>query len=141
MFKALSVDLFFSLPAVAGFFLWAIRFAVSDPVARTAQRMPPVDAPGSRWHWPSFVQVSMLLPQFVGEKKRDDQQRNDQKNPEYYVLVHDSLQVQEICFNCRAPLVPAWQCDANRPWIQAAPDGALRHVRAALALSAWLCAA
>lgn len=101
------MDLFFSLPEVAGFFLWAIRFALSDPIARTAQRMPPVDASGSRWQRPFFVQVSVLLPQFVGKKKHDDQQRNDQKNPEYDVLVHDSLQSQEIRFNCRAPLALA----------------------------------
>ena len=98
---------FFSLPPVAGFFLYVIHFAISKPFARTAQRMTPVDASRLCWQWPSFVQVSMLLPQFVREKKRDDQQGNDQENPEYHVLVHDSLQVQEICFHCRAPLVSA----------------------------------
>jgi hypothetical protein len=131
---------FFSLPSGAGFFLWAIRFAISHPIARTPQRMTPVDATGSRWQRPFVVQVSVLLPQFVGKQKHDDQQRNHQKNPEYYVLVHDSLQLQEIRFNCRAPLVPAWGHAIDLLSIQAAGEGASRGDRLAIALSAWLCA-
>jgi hypothetical protein len=131
---------FFSLPSGAGFFLWAIRFAISHPIARTPQRMTPVDATGSRWQRPFVVQVAMLLPQFVGKQKHDDQQRNHQKNPEYYVLVHDSLQLQEIRFNCRAPLVPAWGHAIDLLSIQAAGEGASRGDRLAIALSAWLCA-
>lgn len=52
------------------------------------------------------MQMTMLLPQFVREKKRDDQQRNDQKDSEYHVLVHDSLQVQESDFIVEHRLYP-----------------------------------
>ncbi|HEY2020500.1 MAG TPA: hypothetical protein VGH68_05045 [Paraburkholderia sp.] len=67
------------------------------------------------------------MPQFVGKQKRDDQQRNDEKNPEYHVLVHDSLQSQEIDFIVEhrlfprraAPLVnarPAVRCGKASRW-------------------------
>ena len=44
------------------------------------------------------MQMPMLLPQFVGEKKCDDQQRNDQKNAQYQVLDHGGLRLQEHDF-------------------------------------------
>ncbi len=63
-------------------------------------------APGSRVQRPSFMQMTVFLPQFVREKKRDDQERNDEKNPEYYVLVHDGLQLPEIDFIVEHHLFP-----------------------------------
>ncbi len=45
---------------------------------RAAQRMPPVTA-RLRGLKMQVMQMPMLLPQFVGEKKRDDEQRDDQK--------------------------------------------------------------
>lgn len=46
---------------------------------RAAQRMPPVDTARLCRFKMQVVQMPMLLPQFVGEKKRDDEQRDDQK--------------------------------------------------------------
>ncbi|CAE6793291.1 hypothetical protein R69776_04862 [Paraburkholderia nemoris] len=57
---------------------------------RAAQRMPPVTA-RLRGLEMQVMQMTMLLPQFVGEKKRDDEQRDDQKGAQYQVLDHGSL--------------------------------------------------
>jgi hypothetical protein len=70
------VDLFFSLPKRQAFFL-AIRPCASKTVPRATQRMPPVNTPMSRRHGAQVVQMAVFLPQFVGKKKRDDEQRND----------------------------------------------------------------
>ncbi len=37
------------------------------------------------------MQMPVFLPQFVGEKKRDDQQRKDEKNAQYEILDHGGL--------------------------------------------------
>ena len=63
----------------------------SRAVPRAAQRMTPVDATRSRLHGARVVQMPVFLPQFVGEKKRDDQQRQDEKNAQYEVLDHGGL--------------------------------------------------
>jgi hypothetical protein len=51
--------------------------------------------------------MPVFLPQFVGEKKRDDQQRQDEKNAQYEVLEHGGLRSDVAWFYCRAPHVPA----------------------------------
>jgi hypothetical protein len=67
----------------------------SETIARAAQRMPPVDPPRPCMHGPHVVEMAMFLPQFVGEKKRDNQQRNNQKNAQDNVLDHGGLRLQE----------------------------------------------
>jgi hypothetical protein len=57
--------------------------------------MTPIDPPRFRMRWLPLVQVTMFLPQFVGEKERDDKQRNDQKSAQYQVLDHSGLRSQE----------------------------------------------
>ncbi|TCK97299.1 hypothetical protein B0G74_4006 [Paraburkholderia sp. BL9I2N2] len=71
---------------------------VSQTMPRAAQRMPPVDAARFHGHRTHVVQVPVFLPQFVGEKKCDDQQRNDQKDAQYQVLDHGGLRLQEHDF-------------------------------------------
>lgn len=106
----------FSLPETAGFFIGAPTLAaalaanekkparggfwsgVSKAMPRAPQRMPPVDAARSRGHGPYVVQLPVFLPQFVREKKRDDQQRNYQKGAQYHSLDHGSLRSQEHDF-------------------------------------------
>jgi len=53
--------------------------------------MTPVESTRSRLHGARVVQMPVFLPQFVGEKKRDDQQRQDEKNAQYEVLEHGGL--------------------------------------------------
>jgi hypothetical protein len=45
----------------------------SNPMPRAAQRMPPVDTARFPRLKMQIVQMPMFLPQFVGEKKRDDE--------------------------------------------------------------------
>jgi hypothetical protein len=80
--------------------------------------MPPVDPPRFRVQWPPLVQVTMFLPQFVGEKEGDDKQRNDQKNAQYQVLDHGGLRLQEHGFIVEHRTYPHGahrRCDANWP--------------------------
>ncbi|CAB3711899.1 hypothetical protein LMG27174_04289 [Paraburkholderia rhynchosiae] len=68
--------------------------------------MAPVVTPGFRMHGTHVVQMPVFLPQFVGEKKRDDKQRKDQENAQYQILDHGGLRSHKHGFYCRAPLVP-----------------------------------
>jgi hypothetical protein len=70
----------------------------SRAVPRAAQRMPPVVPTRWRVHGPHVMQMTVFLPQFVGEKKRDDEQRNHQKRAQYQLLDHGSLQAWEHQF-------------------------------------------
>jgi hypothetical protein len=124
------VDLFLSLPATAGFFSWRsgraarrawrdgahgmrMRFgnrwrgALETMIPMAAQRMTPVDPSLSQTYRPQVMEMAMFLPQFVREKKCDDEQRNHQKNAQYQVLDHGGLRSQEHGFivehrTCRA---------------------------------------
>lgn len=49
----------------------------SEAVPRATQRMAPVNPSMSRRHGALVVQMTVFLPQFVGKKKGDDEQRND----------------------------------------------------------------
>ncbi|SIT42041.1 hypothetical protein BN2475_340064 [Paraburkholderia ribeironis] len=60
--------------------------------------MPPVDTPMSQMHGLRIVELAVFLPQFVGEKKRDDEQRNDQESAQYQVFEHSGLRSQEHVF-------------------------------------------
>lgn len=60
--------------------------------------MPPVDTPRLDTRGSHFVKMPVFLPQFVGEKKRHDEQRNYQKNAQYQVLDHGGLRSQEHDF-------------------------------------------
>jgi hypothetical protein len=51
---------------------WSMETNASWTFAGAPQRMSPVDPPRSRVRWPHGVEMAMFLPQFVGEKKRDD---------------------------------------------------------------------
>ncbi|MFM0732804.1 hypothetical protein PQQ52_20215 [Paraburkholderia sediminicola] len=67
------------LPHVNHALTHAAAQPASKPMPRTAQRMPPVDPMPFRRHGIHLVQMPVFLPQFVGEKKRDDKQRDNQK--------------------------------------------------------------
>jgi hypothetical protein len=78
----------------------------SRTLAGAAQWMPPVDPPRSDVQRPHVVKMAMFLPQFVGEKKRDDKQRNNQKDAQYQLLDHGGLRSQEhefIVEHCPSP--------------------------------------
>jgi len=81
------------------------------------------------------MQMTVFLPQFVREKKCDDQQRDDQKDSEYYVLVHDSLQLQEIDLIVEHRLYPR----RAAPLISARPPRARGAASRCTRLSARLC--
>jgi hypothetical protein len=79
----------------------------SEPVPMATQRMPPVDPPMPQTRGPQVMKMAVFLPQFVREKKCDDEQRNDQKNAQYQLLDHGGLRSQEHDFivehpTCRA---------------------------------------
>jgi hypothetical protein len=57
--------------------------------------MAPVHTPVFRVRGTHVMQMPVFLPQFVGEKKGDDQQREDQKNAQYQVLDHGGLRSQK----------------------------------------------
>lgn len=69
-----------------------------EPMPRAPQRMPPVDAARLQLRGSHVVQKPVFLPQFVGEKKRNDEERNDQKDAQYQVLDHGGLRSQEHDF-------------------------------------------
>jgi len=60
-------------------------------MSQAAQRMTPVDT--SRLFDTAPSQLTMLLPEFVRKKKRDDHQRYYQKRAQNQMLDHDSLQI------------------------------------------------
>ena len=53
-----------------------------------AQRMTPVDVRCAR-----FYALPVLLEDFVGKQKNDNDEGNNQKRAQYYVLDHDNLLV------------------------------------------------
>lgn len=59
------------------------------PMQETTQRMPPVDP--ARRHLARLTQV--VLPQFVGKKKCDDQQRQHEKCAQNHSLDHNESPV------------------------------------------------
>jgi hypothetical protein len=69
--------------------------------------MPPVDPTMSHTHGPHVMKMAMFLPQFVREKKGDDEQRNDQKNAQYQLLDHGGLRSQEHEFIVEHPMYRA----------------------------------
>lgn len=55
---------------------------------QAANRMPPVQSPVMV----VIVQgLAMLLPEFVGKQKRDDEKRHDQKRAQNQMLDHSNL--------------------------------------------------
>jgi|1185.fasta_scaffold420652_2 hypothetical protein len=75
--------------------------------------MTPVEPPRLRVHGSHVVQMPVFLPQFVGEKKRDDEERKDEKNAQYQVLDHGGLRLHEHRIHFRAAHVPALPATAH----------------------------
>ncbi|MFM0645467.1 hypothetical protein PQR14_14155 [Paraburkholderia bryophila] len=117
-----------------------VKARALKPMPRAAQRMPPVDAPRFNVRGSHLVQMAVFLPQFVGEKKRDDKQRNHQKNAQNQVLDHGGLRSQEqdfivehrMCPNGVAPRINTRQatCDNATP--------RPRQTRAPPRFAAWI---
>ncbi|MFP3563774.1 hypothetical protein [Paraburkholderia sp. SIMBA_030] len=57
-------------------------------IPHATQRMPPVGTVRPYIHVSQLLLMPMLLPQFVGEKPRNNRERHDQKRAQYQLLDH-----------------------------------------------------
>ena len=80
------------------------------------QWMPPIDPIRFDRRWAQIVaQMTMLLPQFVGEKKRDDNERDDKKSAQYEMLDHGDLRSQELIFIVEHRVFPGRAAPLSNP--------------------------